>query len=174
MSLELGNEFGVAIALNNLGMVAHKQNKPEEAVELQRASLNIMRKIGYRLGIGIALVDLGISLLELDKLQEAEALLLDALSIAQASELQPLLLSGLSAISLLHARAGNPEIAARAVVLVLAHPASDNDARTRATVLRQQIQHQLPMALFKEIERSISAKDLESIATLVSTHKRLT
>lgn len=174
MSLELGNEFGVAIALNNLGMVAHKQNKPEEAVELQRASLNIMRKIGYRLGIGIALVDLGISLLELDKLQEAEALLLDALSNAQASELQPLLLSGLSAISLLHARAGNPEIAARAVVLVLAHPASDNDARTRATVLRQQLQHQLPMVLLKEIERSISAKDLESIATLVSTHKRLT
>jgi predicted ATPase/DNA-binding winged helix-turn-helix (wHTH) protein len=55
----LGDQDGIACALNGLGMLARDQGEGERARELITASLELRRALGDQLGIANTLVDLG-------------------------------------------------------------------------------------------------------------------
>ena len=63
--------MGEAQAANNLADAYQRLGRTDEALDLYRRALELNREIGYRLGEGVALVNLGSTLLDLDRAAEA-------------------------------------------------------------------------------------------------------
>lgn len=79
----VGDHAGVAYAYNNLGVIAHMENRPFEEVRLyQEKSLDIKRKLGDQLGLAIGLHNLG-SLARHSKDPSARKYLSEALTLRQ-------------------------------------------------------------------------------------------
>ena len=81
---ELGDRLGEATLLNNLGVVHYHCGEDEAAREHYAASLEIKSEIGDRYGRAIALTNLALMETHLGRLDEAEALLAEADSAADA------------------------------------------------------------------------------------------
>jgi tetratricopeptide (TPR) repeat protein len=64
LARELGDKAGVAISLNNLGLVAYLQGDHTSARSLYEESLALKRELGDKRGVAISLSNLGLAALE--------------------------------------------------------------------------------------------------------------
>ena len=79
----LGNQLGVAYALNNLGLVARERGEYATARALTEESLEVRRKVGDGLGVAHALNNLGLIAREQGEYATARALTEESLAIQQ-------------------------------------------------------------------------------------------
>lgn len=86
--LEIARETGEkqveAQALGNLGNGYFFQRDYERALQFYRESLAIARQINYRRGVGLMLTNIGATLLELNRLPEAETILKEGIQVLDA------------------------------------------------------------------------------------------
>ena len=70
----IGNDWGVADALNNLGIGAQEQGEFERAIELIEESLEIRRRVGNDRGVLVSLINLANTYFQMGEHDRAEAL----------------------------------------------------------------------------------------------------
>lgn len=100
---ELGDEAGVAAALQNLGVTALRMNDLARAGELLEESLALQRRLGDTLGLSRSLQALGLVAVVEGSHRRADALLEEGLAVTRESNdtLGTVLLMGMGALSAL-------------------------------------------------------------------------
>ena len=132
----IGDRWGVATCYINLGEIARTLGQYQQAAEFYEKSLPITQETGARLSQAINLLNLTHVHTALDHDDLAWQCLVQALKEAAAINAQAILVEGLAALALLHARAGNPLYAAQLLGMVQAHPAYNQEVeRNSAPVL---------------------------------------
>ncbi|MFN8440336.1 MAG: tetratricopeptide repeat protein [Caldilineaceae bacterium] len=141
---DLGHHYDAALALSNLGMAAQKQKDYSKAIQMLRESSAILQQIGYELGVGLTLVSLSAALLEQGKSEEAGKHYLEVLHLGRKIRSTPLMLAGLAGVAALYASKGQVDEAVTLATLVQTHPACDDESRTKANEILQQVHTQNP------------------------------
>jgi predicted ATPase/DNA-binding CsgD family transcriptional regulator len=140
-SYKIRREFedpeGMALALSHLGAVASHKGEHAEAERLYRESLTISRDINNRGSATLALQGLARNAVASGAPDEALPLLKEALLLVCEGHFASLFLSLLVEVAGLLAGRGANERATALLQLVMGHPASEPEARTRA---RQQLE----------------------------------
>ncbi|MCB9296343.1 MAG: tetratricopeptide repeat protein [Lewinellaceae bacterium] len=80
---ELGYQKGIAKAVNTLGDVFYYTRQYSRSLHFYDRAIEVTRKINNRLVLGISLVEKGVVLMELNQMEELEAITQEALRIAQ-------------------------------------------------------------------------------------------
>ncbi|HEU4324359.1 MAG TPA: tetratricopeptide repeat protein [Roseiflexaceae bacterium] len=143
----LDDRWGQATCLSNLGWVAHLQGAFDAARVRYEASLTISRSVGDQRGTAIALNNLGFASIALHDDAAAARHFDEALRLAEAVGVTPVMLEVLVGMARLHARAGRRERAAELLGLALHHPACNSDVRTQADLFYEEFDPLLPPAL---------------------------
>jgi hypothetical protein len=105
--------------------------------------LAIFQEIGYALGAGICLKDLGQTSLALTQPAEAGRYFHEALEIAEEIKSLPLVLSVLSGIAILRMQEGVLAGAMELLIWVLGHPACDQETRDFCELNISELEYQL-------------------------------
>jgi predicted ATPase/transcriptional regulator with XRE-family HTH domain len=82
---QLGDTRGIAVSLNNLGVIARDLKKPEETLILGRESLALFRSAGDQHGTAIALIGLGKAASQLGDDRQAREYYEECLALFRAS-----------------------------------------------------------------------------------------
>jgi tetratricopeptide (TPR) repeat protein len=78
---EIGEGRGIAIALNNLAIVAKNEGDYPAAIKLHRECLDLQKQLGNRRGIAVTQSNLGNALLLMGDTVQADTMLRESLSI---------------------------------------------------------------------------------------------
>ena len=126
-----GDPEGMAVTLSRLGEAALARDEPERARRTFSRSVELYRSLDDRGGLAAALHGLGRAALAQNRPGAARRHLQQALALAAEIPFRPLALAIItSAAELLLAQA--PELAAGWLAFVKAHPATNEDIRSRA------------------------------------------
>jgi tetratricopeptide (TPR) repeat protein len=170
---DLGHQYDTALALSNLGLVAQKQQRFEDAVAIFEESIAIQRKIGYELGVGLSLRNLCATLLDLEALDAAATHLQEVLHLAHKIRNPPLGLAGLLWLAQLYRLRDDWPIATRLATVVHHHPATEDEIRTKAADLLVAAQSQLPIdALTVAVNRAEEADLWQVVAEMTGATMR--
>ena len=142
---ETGARLGVAAALNNLGDLARLTGEPEVAQRWYTESLAIRRQAGDRLGEGVLCHNLGRTALDLGDTAAARAYLQDGLTIAVDIDTKLLLMQVLVGAAHYLVQVGEWARAVDLLALVVNHPASNEQTRAEATLLRKRLVGERPL-----------------------------
>lgn len=113
ISREIGDQFGSARALINMGSVAQEQSRLAEARQLYNESLALYRRIQYQHGIGMALNYLGqVAYLQGD-LSLARELILESYDLNREAGNRRAMVDSLKQLGNVARKAGEPTIARR-------------------------------------------------------------
>jgi len=123
------------------------------------------RETGYRLGIAVALNNVGTAAYRLGDDREAEAYLRAALAEAQESKFDFVALDALVWLAALQCKTGKSEFAAELLALVLHHPASDNESLTVARQHFAELGAKLPKDARARAEERGRARQLDETVT---------
>jgi predicted ATPase/Flp pilus assembly protein TadD len=144
---ELGNVSGVSTSLQNLGYLAFLAGDYDEAERDLREGVETCQSTGNRRLLAFCLNGLGDVETARGRHVEARDRYRQALSTAAGIGDAPLLLEVLTGVARsLGIHGGRPERAMQLVRLVLGHPASDQDTRTRAEALFAELTANSPTA----------------------------
>ncbi|MCO6478942.1 MAG: tetratricopeptide repeat protein [Phaeodactylibacter sp.] len=80
---ELGYQKGIAKAVNTLGDVFYFTKQYDRSLHFYDRAIEVTRKINNRLVLGASLVEKGVVLMELDRMENLEAIIKEALQIAE-------------------------------------------------------------------------------------------
>ena len=147
----IGNRWGSATCLNNSACSAYYLGRNEEARALHEKSLAIFREIGDRWGTANALVGCGDVAITLRLYPEADSHFREALEAAMDTRAVPLALHAITGLATLTARRGEMGQALELLDFVLAHPATEQEARERAERLRSELGHQVSPATERRV-----------------------
>ncbi|MFO7536762.1 MAG: BTAD domain-containing putative transcriptional regulator [Chloroflexota bacterium] len=160
---ETGARLGVAAALNNLGDLAHLSGEPKAAQSCYGESLAIRRQAGDRLGEGLVCHNLGRAALALGDRPLAAAYLKAALTIAADIDSKLLLLQVLVGVAHYLAQGSERARAADILALVGSHPASNQQTREEALVLRERLAGERPLGAAAAGAGSEASPDLSQM-----------
>ena len=110
---ELGDQRSIAVALNNLAMVAQYHGDYPDARLLHEEALAIRRQLGDRAGIAGSLTNLGTTACEQGDHASAEAMLVEGLAIRRELAGRRDIVESLEALVGLAFATGRPEAGAR-------------------------------------------------------------
>ncbi|MBP6472400.1 MAG: tetratricopeptide repeat protein [Chloroflexi bacterium] len=143
---EIGYRWGVAALLNNLGNVAWEMGNHEEARQFCAQSVAVWREIGFLWGIAGSLETLANVDVALGETHHARAYIREALEIGAAINAVPLVLDVLISLARLLLTEGQQAAAGEILAYVLRHPAMDQEGRTKAQSLMQDVPLVMPAA----------------------------
>jgi len=135
MNMDSGNRKGIARALFFLGDVSMGTRKIEEAGRYYQDALDIYREFDNRTGIVLALSGLGDVRAALGDYEGARGLLHDAFTLASTIRDTPLTLWILTGIASLLTKEGEKARALELLGLVLNHPATPQESRSKANAV---------------------------------------
>jgi len=130
------DRWGVAVTLQQLGLVALNRGDIAEARYLLIESVELCEAIGEHWLRGRSLVALGAAERASGDQNAAERAWLDALRLAQATAMVPIALSAIYGLAALAADASAVERALALVTYVITHPGTEHVVRTQAIALR--------------------------------------
>jgi hypothetical protein len=159
----MGDRLREAQALNNLGVVAHYQEAYEEARACYEQTRVIFEEIGERLGVAVALSNLGDVSISLEQDGAAWAYLRQSLQENLAMQDTPHALGDLVYIAQLRSRAGQPQRGGELLGLALRHPASNSEVERNAHLVLEALRAELePEAMEAALARG-AEMDLEQV-----------
>jgi tetratricopeptide (TPR) repeat protein len=147
---EIDERRGVAMCLSHLGYLAYDRKDYLRAERLLQESLTRYQKIGNQFGIASTLCHLGhvASTFEGERVQEARQYFRQALTIATEIGARPVALNVLvgwaTLLSAGESEDSPQEQAIELLVLVLYHPASEQETKDRANRLLDELASSLP------------------------------
>jgi len=130
------DRWGVAVTLQQLGLVALNRGDIAEARYLLIESVELCEAIGEHWLRGRSLVSLGAVERASGNQNAAKRAWLDALRLAQATAMVPIALSAIYGLAALAADASAVERALALVTYVITHPGTEHVVRTQAIALR--------------------------------------
>jgi DNA-binding NarL/FixJ family response regulator/transcriptional regulator with XRE-family HTH domain len=130
------DRWGVAVTLQQLGLVALNRGDIAEARYLLIESVELCEAIGEHWLRGRSLIALGAVERARGDQNAAERAWLDALHLAQATAMVPIMLNAIYGLAALAADACTVERALALVTYVITHPGTEHAVRTQAIELR--------------------------------------
>lgn len=143
LSQRLQDRFNIASAQSGLGMVHLARGRASEAQRYFEHSIAIWREIGDQGSLAQTLNQLGETFLRLEDRPAARTCFEEALAVAREAQIAPVMLEALIGVASLYAGEGATEDALEIVLHILANPASTQEARGRAELLRPVLEQQL-------------------------------
>jgi hypothetical protein len=139
ISRGLSDELYTANSLNGLGMVKLAQGQPETAAPLFREAAAGFERLEYPWMQAIALGNLGQALLADGRPDEAERVVAESVRVGWRVQATPIVLGTLVNQAEMRAAQGAGRVALEWLAVVLAHPATNQEARQRAERLRERL-----------------------------------
>jgi tetratricopeptide (TPR) repeat protein len=143
ISQALADRFNSATALSGLGMVQQARGRGEEAHDYFHVSIAIWREIGDQGNLAQTLNQLGQSMLAQADWAAARRCFAEALAVARAAQIAPIMLDALLGMAALCAQQGALAAAHELALHLLLDPASSHTTRERAGLLREELAAQL-------------------------------
>jgi len=163
LNTSVGARWNLGHALQGLGAVAQAQGEPRQAVDLFIKAKETFTELGGLFYIGQSLAQMGQSLFALGNHVEAEGVWLESLRIAHEINGMPVALEALIGIAGLRAQRGETQPALELLLIVLRHPACDQEIKNRAEKLCAELEARLTPKQIASIQNHATEIDLEVI-----------
>jgi len=143
LNTSVGARWNLGHAFQGLGAVAQAQGEHRRAADWILKAIDTFTELGGLFYIGQSLAQMGRSLFALGNDVEAERIWRESLRIAAEIHGVPVVLEALVGIASLRAKRGETQSAFELLLIVLNHPACDQETRNRAEKLRTELAAQL-------------------------------
>lgn len=163
LNTSVGARWNLGHAFQGLGAVAQAQGEHRQAVNLFLKAVDTFTELGGRFYIGQALAQMGRSLFALGNEVEAERIWRESLRIAAEIRGMPVVLEALIGIASLRRKRGETESALELLLIVLNHPACDQEIKNRAEKLRSELGEQLTSEQVRAAQLRMHAKTFEGV-----------
>lgn len=161
LTQEIGYRHGIGNALDGLGLVA-QMTSPQEARTLFAASCDVFREIGDLRSLSRVLSHQGINSIALGDITDAQNSFIAVLHLAREGGYMPYALDALAGLAMMWAKNSNAERALELVIHILQHPAATHDAKSRAEILRAELELQLTRQQVETAQARAQAKTFEA------------
>ncbi len=139
----VGARWNLGHAFQGLGAVAHAQGDHQRAADMFLRAVDTFTELGGRFYMGQSLAQMGQSLFALGNDLEAERVWRESLHIAVEIRGLPVALEALVGLATLRAKRGDTPAALEWLLVVLSHPASNQETKDRAQEERRQLEARL-------------------------------
>jgi tetratricopeptide (TPR) repeat protein len=139
------------------------QGEHLQAVDMFRKSLDTLTDLGARQDVGRVLAEMSRSVFALGNDVEAERIWREALRIAAEIRGIPVVLEALVGIASLRAKRGETQSALELLLMVLNHPACDQETKNRANALQAGLEAQLTPIEIEAIQAHAGEKTFEAV-----------
>jgi tetratricopeptide (TPR) repeat protein len=143
LNTSVGARWNLGHAFQGLGAVAQAQGEHRRAADFFLKAVDTFTELGGLFYIGQGLAQMGRSLFALGNDVEAERIWRESLRIAVEIRGMPVVLEALVGIVSLRGKRGETPSALELLLIVLNHPACDQETRNRAEKLRAELAAQL-------------------------------
>jgi predicted ATPase/transcriptional regulator with XRE-family HTH domain len=163
LSTFVGDRWIMSMSRFQLALVAQAQGGHEQAVRWFNRTLEFCQEMGEHWSKIRALNGLGCSRLALGDDDGAGQAFGEALAAAVEAEIWPDVLEALAGFASLQAKQGNMEHALELLLMILNHPASLQETKTRASNLRADLEAQLTSIQIETIQAHAGEKTLKAV-----------
>jgi predicted ATPase/transcriptional regulator with XRE-family HTH domain len=163
LNTSVGARWNLGHAFQGLGAVAQAQGEHQRAADLFLKAVDTFTELGGRFYIGQSLAQMGQSLFALGNDVEAERIWRESLSIAAEIRGVPVVLEALVGIASLRAKRGETQSAFEFLLIVLNHPACDQETKNRADRIRAELEAQLTLTQIEAIRVRTGEKSFEAV-----------
>jgi predicted ATPase/transcriptional regulator with XRE-family HTH domain len=171
LNTSVGARWNLGHAFQGLGAVAQAQGEQQRAAHLFRKAIDTFTEIGGLFYIGQSLAHLGQCLFALGNDAEAERIWRESLRISAEIRGMPVVLEALVGIASLQAKRGETQSALELLVIVLNHPACDQETKNRAEQLRDKLEAQLAQQQVEAIQTRAHRKPIDQVVAEFSQQK---
>jgi ATP/maltotriose-dependent transcriptional regulator MalT len=165
LSIANSQRWQEAWSLLGLGKTSYGEGDYSGASQYLEESLALCRELGWKLGVARTHVALGEVAVATADDEAARRSFRRALEIGLEIEVNPLLLGAMSGAGRLLAQGGELTWSVELLALALDHPASHAETKNAAAGALDEIESQLPQAVFKASVQKGKGLDLERTAT---------
>jgi len=163
LNTSVGARWNLGHAFQGLGAVAQAQGEHRRAAELLLKAVDTFTELGGLFYIGQSLAQMGRSLFALGNDVEAERIWRESLRIAAEIRGIPVVLEALVGIASLQANREEMQSAFGLLLIVLNHPACDQETRNRASALQAKLKTQLTPVQIEAIHARAGEKSLDAV-----------
>jgi tetratricopeptide (TPR) repeat protein len=163
LNTSVGARWNLGHAFQGLGAVAQAQGEHQRAVDLFLKAIDTFTELGGLFYIGQSLAQMGRSLFALGNDVEAERIWRESLRIAAEIHGVPVVLEALVGIASLRAKRGETQSAFELLLIVLKHPACDQDTKNRADLLRAELEPRLTPTQIESIQTHAREQTFEVV-----------
>jgi len=163
LNTSVGARWNLGHAFQGLGAVAQAEGDYRRAADLFLKAVNTFTELGGLFYIGQSLAQMGQSLFALENEVEAEHVWREALRIATEIHGVPVMLETLVGMASLLAKRSEMQSAFELLLIVLKHPACDQETRNRAENLRADLAAQLSLIQMDAIQAHAREMHLETV-----------
>ena len=163
LNTSVGARWDLGHAFQGLGAVAQAQGEHQRAADLFLKAVDTFTELGGLFYIGQSLAQMGRSLFALGNDVEAERIWRESLRIAAEIRGVPVELEALLGMASLQAKRGETQSAFELLLIVLNHPACDQETKNRASALQAELEAQLTSLEIMAIQARTREKLFEAI-----------
>jgi tetratricopeptide (TPR) repeat protein len=163
LNTSVGARWNLGHAFQGLGAVAQAQGEHRRAADLFLKAVDTFTELGGLFYIGQGLAQMGRSLFALGNDVEAERIWRESLRIAAEIHGVPVVLEALVGIASLRAKRGETQSAFELLLIVLKHPACDQDTKNRADLLRAELEPRLTPTQIESIQTHAREQTFEVV-----------
>jgi tetratricopeptide (TPR) repeat protein len=163
LNTSVGARWNLGHAFQGLGAVAQAQGEHRRAADLFLKAVDTFTELGGLFYIGQGLAQMGRSLFALGNDVEAERIWRESLRIAAEIRGVPVVLEALVGIASLRAKRGETQSALELLLMVLNHPACDQETKNRANALQAGLEAQLTPIEIEVIQAHAGEKTFEAV-----------
>jgi tetratricopeptide (TPR) repeat protein len=163
LNTSVGARWNLGHAFQGLGAVAQAQGEHRRAADLFFKAVDTFTELSGLFYIGQSLAQMGRSIFALGNDVEAERIWWESLRIASEIRGVPVMLEALVGIASLRAKRGEMQSALELLLIVLNHPACDQEIENRAEKLRAELAAQLTPTQIESIQTHVAEKTFESV-----------
>ena len=163
LNTSVGARWNLGHAFQGLGAVAQAQGEHRQAADLFLKAVDTFTELGGLFYIGQSLAQRGRSLFALGNDIEAERSWRESLRIAAEIRGVPVALEVLVGIASLRAKRGETQSAFELLLIVLNHPACDQETKNRVDHLCTELEAQLASPEIETIQAHVAEKTFEAV-----------
>jgi predicted ATPase/DNA-binding XRE family transcriptional regulator len=163
LNTSVGARWNLGHAFQGLGAVAQAQGEHRRAADLFLKAVDTFTELGGLFYIGQGLAQMGQSLFALGNDVEAERIWRESLRIAAEIRGIPVVLEALVGIASLRAKRGETQSALELLLIVLNHPACDQEIKNRASALQAELETQLTPAQIEATQVRAGEETFEAV-----------
>jgi len=162
LNTSVGARWNLGHAFQGLGAVLQARGEHRQAADWFLKAIDTFTELGGLFYIGQCLAQMGRSLFALGNNVEAERIWRESLHIATDIHGMPVVLEALVGIASLRAKGGETQSALELLLIVLNHPACDQEIKNRASTLQAELKTQLTPAQIEALQSHAGEKTLEA------------
>ena len=167
LSVSIGDRWVLGSAYRGLGCIAQAQGEHLQAVDMFDKSLNIFTELGVRHDAARVLAEIGRSVFALGNDVDAERGWRESLRLATETRGTFIALEALVGLARLQAKRGDPEHALDLLLTVVRHPASTQDTKHRADILRVELESQLTLQQIQAAQARTQQQNFDQVVSQV-------